>query len=440
MDQAERKPVLFSTFVNSLPPVLEKLFLRMPDTRPGEVEFASVGQLASSLCEEASLAVRVREDETWKLLASIYGSRVRTGTPLGDIDFSEEYLKSEITKVIKGRGLQTLDEYLVLDRTGRLVALDEPQRNQVWEIMLEWDAAKQARGWMHHCDVVPPALAYARTLDAPRYSAVIVDEAQDLTLVGLKLLRALVNAPDHDTDRPNGLLIVGDNSQRIYDGAYTLSEIGMDVSGRSTELRENYRNTAEIIEAANAVARDLPRDDLVESFARTTEAAALRHGRRPLLVRATGLDAQIDYILDRIGEIAAEGEGYGLGDIGVLVQRNNDARAVLDRLDKQGYRAENLERYRATTTDAIKVGTYFRAKGLEFKAVFMPQVSRGVVPKVPPRARGKEAAEARDLGVRQLFVAMTRARDLLFVLHDGKASEPVAAAADHFDFVDAGRP
>ncbi len=34
---------------------------------------------------------------------------------------------------------------------------------------------------------------------------------------------------------------------------------------------------------------------------------------------------------------------------------------------------------------------------------------------------------------------MTRARDLLFVLHDGQPSEPVAAAADYFDVVDAGR-
>ena len=48
MDQAERKPVLFSTFVNSLPPVLEKLFLRMPDTRPGEVEFASVEEVQAT--------------------------------------------------------------------------------------------------------------------------------------------------------------------------------------------------------------------------------------------------------------------------------------------------------------------------------------------------------------------------------------------------------
>ncbi len=398
-----------------------------------------MGTLASRLCEEAGHAIRVPDDnETWKLLAGVYVSKVKPGTPLGDINFGEDYLRAEITKVIKGRGLQSLGEYLELDRKGRFVDLNEQQRSQVWEIMQEWDAEKESRNWMHHSDVVPLALEHALRLDTPRHSAVVVDEAQDLTLVGLKLLRALVNAPDYDTDRPNGLLILGDNGQRIYDGAYTLDEVRMDTSGRTTELGENYRNTAEIIDAAYAVAKDVPVDDLAEGHTRETEAFALRHGRRPLLVQATGLDAQINYILACIGEITASNEGYGFGDIGVLMQRATDAKAVLKRLRKQGYRAENLERYRGRTTESIKVGTYFRAKGLEFKAVFMPQVTRGVVPRVTPGATGKEAEEARYLGIRQLFVAMTRARDLLVVLHDGLPSESVAAAAESFELIDAG--
>lgn len=434
-----KAPLLFTTFVDSLPPVLEGLYRRMPGTCPGDVEFISVGQLAKRLCEEAGHTVRVPEAETWRLLSSIYERQVLPDTPLGDISLSEGYLRGEITKVIKGRGLVTVDEYLELDRTGRLVVMDEYHRTQVWEIMQAWDAAKHERGWMHHSDVVPLALGRALQLKAPRYTAAIVDEAQDLTLVGLKLLRALVNAPDHDIDRPNGLLILGDSGQRIYDGAYTLSEVGMDTGGRTTELLENYRNTKEIIEAANAVAQDVPVDDLDEGNIRATESAVLRSGRRPLMVRATGLDAQIEYILSRIDEITTESEGYGLGDIGILVQRKRDATAVLKRLHKRGCRAENLEQYRGRTTDAIKVGTYFRAKGLEFKAVFMPQVTRGVVPRMTPGAKGNEAQEAIQLGIRRLFVAMTRARDLLFVLYDREPSELLETAADHFERIDASR-
>ena len=76
--QAGQAPVLFTTFVNSLPPVLEGLYLRMPDTRPGGVEFTSVGQLASRLCEEAGHTVKVPEQETWKLLSTIYKNSAGT--------------------------------------------------------------------------------------------------------------------------------------------------------------------------------------------------------------------------------------------------------------------------------------------------------------------------------------------------------------------------
>jgi hypothetical protein len=45
----------------------------------------------------------------------------------------------------------------------------------------------------------------------------------------------------------------------------------------------------------------------------------------------------------------------------------------------------------------------------------------------------EEAAEARQLALSQLFVAMTRARDLLVLLYDGQLSDVIATAIDGFD-------
>src|SRR5690606_35662564 len=118
----------------------------------------------------------------------------------------------------------------------------------------------------------------------PTYRAAIIDEAQDLTLVGLQLVRALVNGPD-GTDRPDGLQIVGDGAQRIYPGGFTLRQAGIEVRGRTAVLRMNYRNTREIMGAAMAVAGNQPVDDLGERFERKdAEAIALRSGIRPVLV------------------------------------------------------------------------------------------------------------------------------------------------------------
>ncbi len=59
--------------------------------------------------------------------------------------------------------------------------------------------------------------------------------------------------------------------------------------------------------------------------------------------------------------------------------------------------------------DAVKVGTVKRAKGLEFKQVLLARV--------PPALLDSPAGgdEAREIQRRELYVAMTRARDGLWV-------------------------
>ena len=59
-----------------------------------------------------------------------------------------------------------------------------------------------------------------------------------------------------------------------------------------------------------------------------------------------------------------------------------------------------------------ELGTYRRVKGLEFKSVFLPRIDAARGPGEP----GDDAARERsELARRQLFVAMTRARDLLWL-------------------------
>lgn len=436
-DAPDALPVLFTSWVKSLPPVLEALYLRMPGTLPDEVEFVHTDGLARRLCEDAGEVVKI-DDGAKRLFSDICKDRVVAGTPLGDGGLSEEYLKAEVDKVIKVQDLGSLKDYLALDRVGRSTPLDSAQREQLWEIVDQWDADKEARGLMDVCDLIPRALVHARRLEAPLYSAAIVDEAQDLTLAGLQLVRAVINAPDCDTDGTDRLMLLGDASQRIYEGGFTLEQAGVDVAGRSARLDENYRNATEIIDAAMAVAGDVRVEDFDGRFLRGEATAITLHGGpKPVLVSATGLDAQLDYILARIEELVSADKGYGTGDIGILVKSRSDVEAALKRLRRQGCRCENLKDYRGRTSGTIKVGTYQRGKGLEFKAVFLPQVTHGKFPDPPsPSMNEKEAAEARDRQIALLFVAMTRARDLLFVLHDGKPSQPIAAAVEHFDVVD----
>jgi superfamily I DNA/RNA helicase len=71
-----------------------------------------------------------------------------------------------------------------------------------------------------------------------------------------------------------------------------------------------------------------------------------------------------------------------------------------------------LESYDGTVTGACKVGTYTRVKGLDFKHVFLPCHD---LPLREAQTPGIAAREHERLARRQLFVAVTRARDSLWL-------------------------
>lgn len=76
-------------------------------------------------------------------------------------------------------------------------------------------------------------------------------------------------------------------------------------------------------------------------------------------------------------------------------------------LRQHGIPVELLTDYAGRTTDAVKVGTFKRAKGLEFKVVFLPRFHDR-----PPSAATQDAVA---LDRRERYVAMTRARDVLWI-------------------------
>lgn len=122
----------------------------------------------------------------------------------------------------------------------------------------------------------------------------------------------------------------------------------------------------------------------------------------------------------------------------MLVPTNRAVAQVVARLKSDRIGVQELDRYEGRPTDLVKVGTYHRGKGLEFKAVFLPGLSKGIFPRSPGDGdSAEEDAEARDLAISQLFVAMTRARDLLVVLYDGEPADVIAAHADRFERVTA---
>ena len=72
----------------------------------------------------------------------------------------------------------------------------------------------------------------------PQYRHIVVDEEQDLGPAELRLLRALV-APG-----PDDLFLCADPGQRIFRARSSWLSSGIDVRGRSSRLRINYRTSS----------------------------------------------------------------------------------------------------------------------------------------------------------------------------------------------------
>jgi ATP-dependent exoDNAse (exonuclease V) beta subunit len=106
-----------------------------------------------------------------------------------------------------------------------------------------WAVFEKVRAELENRGLLTLAGLYYRTAraitesgDQP-FSAIIVDEAQDVSIPQLRLLAALGG------NRRNSLFFAGDLRQRIFQQPFSWKELGIEIRGRSTTLKINYRTS-----------------------------------------------------------------------------------------------------------------------------------------------------------------------------------------------------
>ena len=80
--------------------------------------------------------------------------------------------------------------------------------------------------------------------DAPKFRAVLVDEAQDFDTEDLQFCIRLLEATDPDEQ---DLIIVADSAQNIFKKNFRWKDAGVRAQGRTRLMRTNYRNTRQIL-------------------------------------------------------------------------------------------------------------------------------------------------------------------------------------------------
>jgi superfamily I DNA/RNA helicase len=179
-------------------------------------------------------------------------------------------------------------------------------------------------------------------------------------------------------------------------------------------MTRNYRNTREIAAFAASLVGDAGFVDIESGTRGRMDASeVLREGVPPVVERFAARGSHDTALVARLRSVLAT-PGVHPGDVAVLATRTRDVSAVLRVLAASGLAAMELAKYDGRTTRAVKVGTIKRAKGLEFKHVLVAHTPARLVDPTP--ATGPSAAGDRvDMERRELYVAMTRARDGLWV-------------------------
>jgi superfamily I DNA/RNA helicase/mRNA-degrading endonuclease RelE of RelBE toxin-antitoxin system len=327
---------------------------------------------------------------------------------------SQEYMWTEVD-FLMGRFLHDqTDAYLTTDRGGRGRGLSPEQRRAILAVYSWYHQALLKRGFVEPAEFVRMAYRF-RLKDEPAeadYAAVIVDEVQDISEIALRLLHSLTG------DRADGLLLVGDATQRIFTRGYSLRGLGIDISGRGIVLRKNYRNTKQILEAAFPLIENEWKEDVVQAGVAVPDSRpefSVREGCRPIVVLCSGEAAEARFLAAEVAALLKY-KHYSPGDICVLARNRHYRALALTSLKRMGipvYLFRDPEAGEVSPDEnAVRVSSLHGVKGHEFGTIFVVGAVDGVIPlgqEIDAQTASSEAAV--------LYVGMTRARDLLYLSH-----------------------
>jgi hypothetical protein len=135
------------------------------------------------------------------------------------LDLPTSFYEEELDQVVLAQGISNRDEYRQARRVGRGVVLSRGKRDAVWPVFEEYRTQLSSRKLKEVDDAYRDAVSLLiQDGIESRYSAIVVDETQDLGPQAIRLLRAMV-APGR-----NDLFFVGDGHQRIYNRKKAASE------------------------------------------------------------------------------------------------------------------------------------------------------------------------------------------------------------------------
>lgn len=330
--------------------------------------------------------------------------------------FSSDYLRQEIDYIRSGFRPDYRAGYLKMERDGRVVPLEERYRLAILDGLEGWEKKMRDVGAVDDMGIVT-ALSKHIDLLKPLYRCVLVDEVQDLGTLELSIIRKLTKRGIND------LFLSGDAAQTIYTKASDFKNADIDVSDRSANLKQNYRNSRQILTSAHAVlTRSL---ETIPKCALHLEVLPPEYASfsspNPLLLKSESILEELTYAISYLrdlGTTANQNQRFCIAICGY-------SQAAVEILGVK-LKIPVLSSTTDIRSSRMFISDLEQTKGFEFDVVVVINCTSSVMPH--PILPDEESF--RDLS--RLYVAMTRAKTQLLVSYHGTPSKFIDVARDTF--------
>ena len=414
--EGKNKKIIILTFANSLVKYTSEL-VDLPDLDPYLIEVRTIDSCC--LSTYGKYVDLIKEDERKELVEkAIQNHLKRHGVRHRFHDIETEFWVDEFLW-IKQKNLSTLESYVEAERSGRggKVRMSRDDKRVAYQLFDEYCVLLKKTGKYDKEDIYAELISSrTRIPEGKKYDYVLVDEAQDLSVVMLKFAKMLSR---------ESVTIAADKAQKIYSTTFSWKEIGIDIRGRASKsLEQPFRSTKQIVELAESlleVNRALQTD--LSEF--TEPAIPERTGKRPVVVSCENALAERDVVSKMI-------KGFSGDTIGVLYRSTAQKRDLISWFRNSGIPFQEVKKTEnnaadggwSLSTPGVKLCTLHSSKGLEFDTVIIPMFTADVLP-LSSVMQGADVAQKIELEITErslLYVGMTRAKNDLCITFSGMHS------------------
>ncbi len=323
----------------------------------------------------------------------------------------ERYVREEFDWIRSARAPKQRESYLDMARTGRRFGMLEHWRKNLLVGLEGWSAKMRAVGIIDYLGLTEALARHADNI-VPTYTNVLIDEAQDFGTTELAIVRRLVPTG------PNDVFFCGDVAQTILPKHRSPAEAGFG-SIQKMYIRQNYRNSREILTAAYAILKSNLHEDMLDTddLVILDPNYANFGGPVPMALSTEDLAHEIAYARSYAAtRLAQDARSVCIAFAGYT------ARDIASFAERCGLQA--LDGSYDPDAQPLVLSDLEETKGYEFDCLIIVNCCDGTLP--PRDAPSEESSRSAC----KLYVAMTRARKELILSFHGTISPWINAVSE----------